>query len=201
MGKGAKVRTGVLMCSGRGGFVRVRFEPRWADGGEVPLQEVKCLEGKCRWYGSGTWEAVFDKPEIVVRLPLVVRGGVVVFGVPQSHREALRMALRKVVQPDATAAVGGVTVPEDVTWPNLWEYVSKTAYPDGSPREPSALIIVGGMDGWRGCVSDKDNQRTLWKSAATLDDLLLTLEEALAADDAASWRQAASAKAKGKKRG
>lgn len=111
------------------------------------------------------------------------------------------MALRKITAAAAGPSAAGPGLEDRGQWPHLVEYLTETRYPDGSPREPSSLIIVADGTGWRGCVSDKDNSRTLWKSATTVEALLLTLEEALASDDPSVWRQSAAAKWKGKKKG
>jgi hypothetical protein len=109
--------------------------------------------------------------------------------------------LRKVVSASQPAAAsGGPGVADAASWPCLLEYLTATVYPDGQARETSAVIIVCDAAGWRGCVSDKDNGRTLWRAATTLEGLLLSLEEALATDDPAAWRQAAGKALKGKKR-
>jgi hypothetical protein len=80
---------------------------------------------------------------------------------------------------------------EDVaSWPVLWEYLTATSYPDGTPRETASIIIVADAGGWRGCLSDKDNGRTMWKTAASVEGLLLMLEEGAASDDPGAWRAA-----------
>lgn len=110
------------------------------------------------------------------------------------------MALRKIVSQPGSAAVSGPGIEDRATWPTLVEYLTSTAYPDGQARQPSALVIVADANGWRGCLSDKDNLRSLWKTATTLEALLLLLEEAASSDDPTQWRQSAEGKFKGKKR-
>lgn len=111
------------------------------------------------------------------------------------------MALRKITTPAGTAPGGGPGASDATTFPALWEHLTATQYPDGSVRETSSIIIVADHQGWRGCLSDKDNGRTMWKTASSVEELLLTLEEGAASDDPTAWRQSAGSKFKGKKRG
>jgi len=110
------------------------------------------------------------------------------------------MALRKITQAAAGAAQSGPGMADREAWPNLLEYLTVDKYPDGSKREVSSLVILADATGWRGCLSDKDNGRTLWRTATTVEGLLLALEEAAGLDDESQWRQSAAAKWKGKKK-
>jgi len=107
--------------------------------------------------------------------------------------EVVIMALRKIEKTAGgdLATPGGAPSDHNL-FPNLWEHLSCTRYPDGSARLPSTLVIVGGGSEWRGCISDKDNDRVCWKTAASVDELLLHLEEAAATEDPRDWRQAQS---------
>lgn len=111
------------------------------------------------------------------------------------------MALKKIAKGDGQSSNAGPGAEDALSWPNLWEHLSMHVYPDGSPRQTSSVIIVADNSGWRGCLSDKDNDRTLWRTASTVEGLLLALEEAAASDDPSVWRQAGASKWKGKKRG
>lgn len=179
----------------------VDFKPWWSEQGERPVHEQAFTDGELRWYGSGTAVADMRGLPITIRMPFLIARGRVVWGMSTAKREELVMALRKVQPSAAGGANAGPGVADAASWPHLLEYLTETKYPDGSAREPSALIIVADGTGWRGCVSDKDNARTLWKTADSVEGLLLALEEALASDDPTVWRQSAAAKFKGKKRG
>lgn len=182
-------------------IVTVNTAPLWGPNGEVPIAVREFHDGGLRWYGTGTAVADLRELPITVRMPYLVVRGVITWAVPVKQREELTMALKKI-----TAASGGPATtgngPADATaWPTLLEYLTTTKYPDGSPRETSCVVITADASGWRGCVSDKDNQRTLWKVSETVEGLLLALEAALMADDPSDWRQSSAAKWKGKKRG
>lgn len=96
----------------------------------------------------------------------------------------------KKLKPVAEDSAGQMSQAQDVSsWPGLWEHLTATKYPDGSKRETSSIVVVAGEGGWRGCVSDRDNSRTMWKTADTLEGLLLALEQGVQEDDDRSWRR------------
>ena len=109
------------------------------------------------------------------------------------------MAVRKLNAAAQGPVACGPGLADANAWPCILEYLVTDKYPDGEKRETSALVIVADGSGWRGCVSDKDNNRTLWRTAATVEGLLLELETALAADDPAAWRQAGGFKGRKRK--
>lgn len=194
-----KVRT-VYLRQRNGYLGPVVWSPRWGEGGEVPVHVVEYAEASLRLFASGTAELVMLEMPITVRMPVTVgsSGSRLLF--PQGcWREAL-MALRKITPSAGSPNGGGPGVEDAKTWPTLVEYLTVTAYPDGQPRVPSALVVVADASGWRGCLSDKDNARSLWKVSSTLEGLLLALEEAAASDDPGQWRQSAEGKWKGRKR-
>lgn len=178
----------------------VDMSPRYGAVGEEPVHVQEFSDGWQRYYGSRLLEVEVAVLPIKVRLPYTIEreGGQHKVRHPKL-REVL-MALKKVTTPAASAAASGPGVEDRAAFPLLLEYLAETKYPDGTAREPSALIIVADVSGWRGCVSDKDNGRTLWKTATTVEGLLLALEEALAVDDPSLWRAASATKFKGKKR-
>lgn len=190
----------VWIPSSEGGRMPARFEPVWAGSGEVPLYTVEYEEGHILYYGSGTGEVVMLGVPIIARVPVAVVGTTVHIDLDLHRRRELSMALRKISAAVGTPGGGGPGVSDVKTWPTLVEYLTTTTYPDGQPRVPSALVIVADSNGWRGCLSDKDNARSLWKTSDALEGLLLALEEAAASDDPSAWRQSAEAKWKGKKR-
>jgi len=79
----------------------------------------------------------------------------------------------------------------DPTWakglPRICEYLSTTAWDDGTPREPSTLTIKA-QDGQILCaLNDKDASRTLYATADTVMGGLKSLEKHLEANTG-DWR-------------
>lgn len=184
----------------QGGYRLARFEPHWSAAGEVPLYTIEFAEADALVYGSGRAEVVMLGVPIILRMPVEVNGDCPSLVLRTASKRADVMALRKIVGAVGSSVGGGPGVADAKTWPTLVEYLTATVYPDGSVRVPSALVVVADSSGWRGCLSDKDNQRCLWKVADTLEGLLLALEEAAASDDPGAWRQSSEGKWKGKKR-
>lgn len=119
---------------------------------------------------------------------------------PMLTVEGLKVALRKIKDLATSDGPPSVGAADDAgLYPSLWEHLSLLQYPDGEKRETSAIIIVAEAGRWKGCLSDKDNQRTMWKASDTLDGLLTALEEGVAADDPSDWRKAAGTAGKRKK--
>lgn len=166
----------------------------------MPLYTMEYAEADVLVFGSGRAEVVLLGVPIIARLPVDVVDGCPRLALPAASKRADVVALRKIVTAAGSPSSGGPGVEDAKSWPTLVEYLTCTAYPDGQPRVPSALVIVADSSGWRGCLSDKDNQRSLWKVSPTLEGLLLALEEAAAGDDPGQWRQSAEGKWKGKKR-
>lgn len=168
---------------------------------EVPCFGRHYAEGDWLVYGSGRIEVAVRALPIVVRMRWGLTGPHPTVLTPVAQRVEASMALQKIVKPTAGATAVGPGVNDQSDWPHLLEHLITTAYGDGTARQPSTLIIVADTGGWRGCVADKDNDRTLWKAATSVLDLLTALEQALAEDDPTAWRQSAASKWKGKKRG
>lgn len=72
--------------------------------------------------------------------------------------------------------------------PVLCDYLCQDAWPDGSARDPSIVLVMaeGGM--FKACLSVKETDQTLWVSAEDPRNLLTLLEEALQTDRP-SWRK------------
>jgi len=172
----------------------------YGDGGESPCLVRHYAEGDIRYYGSGTVEVVLHCLPIIMRVHWRRDGRAVRWAVDDTKRREACMALKKVAAAATGAKGGGPGITDQGDYPLILEYLTSTVFDDGSAREPSAMIIVADASGWRGCISDKDNGRTLWKAASSVGELLVTLELALSEDDPSAWRQAAGAKGKGKKR-
>lgn len=184
----------------QGGYRWGRFEPVYNAAGEVPLFTTDYEEGSMRWYGSGLAEVVVRVLPIILRLPITLASGAIRWVLSEAVRREAAMALRKIVAEAATPGVAGAGATDAAQWPNLLEHMTLDRYPDGSARKLSCVVVTAGPAGWQGCVSDKDNNRVMWKTSSTLEGLLLALEEGLATDDPSSWRQSADAKFKGRKR-
>lgn len=85
-------------------------------------------------------------------------------------------------------------------WPQLWEYLTTTVYGDGSPREPSSLLVFL-QDGMvKGMLRDKDGDRCLWIAHKGLLGLLDTLDTQLGEPEP-DWRPDRKAKGEPAPRG
>lgn len=73
-------------------------------------------------------------------------------------------------------------------FPTLWEYLSADAWPDGSERETSTVTMFVEQGMVKVCLSDRANDRSAWSSGETLEEAVLSLEGALAADRT-DWRK------------
>jgi len=173
--------------------------PKFRGREEVPIRELKYAEADGRYYGSG--RAVFDILTVPVTLVLPWRAstGNPVQGIPAALRKGLGMALRKLDQDFGQRTAKGATVTDAGDYPLMLEYLCSTSYPDGSKRDTSSLVIVSDGSAWRVCLSDRDNGRVMWKTAATLLDALQAIELSLMADDPSDWRRSAEASGKRKK--
>lgn len=63
--------------------------------------------------------------------------------------------------------------------PAVMEYLTADSYPDGQVRQRATLTVFleGGVT--KVCLSDRDQERTAWRSAAGIEDALISLDEAL----------------------
>lgn len=185
----------------RGGSSKVvRLDrPMWVAGAEHPVRTYHYAEGAMRLYGTGTATIELVDLPIVVRVPLTLRPTSWYWAVSSTRRKELTMALKKVLQQTGQRTAAGPGVTDGGDFPTLIEYLTATQYPDGSKRETSSLIVVADAGGWRGCLSDKDNGRSLWKASDSVLGLLMALEQAAAEDDPAAWRQQGSTAGKRRK--
>lgn len=160
---------------------------------EVRWQEIEVSRKIFRLFRTGLLEITDWLGRWVVRVPQAMRDASgQVYTITREERE-LVMALRKLERAVGSVRTAAGQPPDDAAlYPTLWEYVSQTTYPGGEPRVTSSLVIVCEASSWKGCLSDKDNERTLWKTGATLEDLLASLEMAAASEDPREWRQASS---------
>lgn len=73
-------------------------------------------------------------------------------------------------------------------WPALVDYLLREKWEDGKERIPSNLLLFIQDGRWKGCVTDKANGRVAFFTAATLQELLETVEAGLSGE-AADWRK------------
>jgi len=80
----------------------------------------------------------------------------------------------------------------DTKWaekhPALWEFLSATAYGDGSERQTSTLSWFIGREGCTIVLQDRDVGRSLWASAPTWEQALRILEQQAQKGPTAPWR-------------
>lgn len=95
---------------------------------------------------------------------------------------------------DALGSVGAGTADEPVTdpafqkaYPTLFGFLTVTEE-DGKPRTPSSLLIFTQEGQFKGLVTEKDANLQLWRSSPLFQDLLKSLEKALASGNA-DWRR------------
>lgn len=109
-----------------------------------------------------------------------------------STQEMGEMLMAKVKRLDPSERPEGVPAvvsdPELVSSrPTLAEYLYSVQYPDGSPRKSSSMTIFAQEGVIKAVLKDPDNERALWASGDTLDDLLDNLECMLDSDTTV-WR-------------
>lgn len=184
---------------GKLGGARKSLKPSYRGREQVPLFDVKYAEADGRYYGTG--RAVFDilTAPVSCSVPWEPCRFDHHKGIPHSVRRELAMALKKVDQAVQQRQGGAVTVADAEELPLILEHLTAEAYPDGSKRQTSSLVVVSDGGSWRVCLSDKDNGRVMWKSGPTLQDAFQAIELALMADDPGDWRKSADASGKRRK--
>lgn len=184
---------------GHTGVNRKKSKQRWRGREELPSKEVMYAEADGRYYASG--RVIFDILTVPIRviLPWVPVDHDPHYGIPQLLRKETAVALKKIEASAVQKAAGQVAVTDADALPLILEYLMTEAYPDGSKRITSSLVVVSDGSSWRVCLSDKDNSRVMWKSGPTLLDALQAVEMGLMADDPSDWRRSADASAKRRK--
>jgi hypothetical protein len=81
-------------------------------------------------------------------------------------------------------------------YPEIWEFLSKRSYKDGTPRQTGKVTLSLNSDGIQITLTDPSSSAYCSRSYPTLEDGLLALEVGLA-DSSLAWR--ASGPPKGKK--
>ena len=75
----------------------------------------------------------------------------------------------------------------ETEYPALAEYMTLCLV-DGKDRLTSTLIVSCDEGRWKGCLSDRESNNVLWRSADTFQGLLEGLESVLASGKA-DWRE------------
>jgi hypothetical protein len=83
-------------------------------------------------------------------------------------------------------------------YPRLHEHLVEITYDDGDARQTSTLLLVAEGGRFKGCLNDRDQSRSAWVSAETVNDVLAALELGLL-NGSLDWR-AKQAEWKGGKR-
>jgi hypothetical protein len=177
-----------------------RKKTHWRDRDYLPWLTHYGRYKTAIWYQSGVLEIRDNRYSWVLRLLGASDPRQTRYTLGSLTDEDAIMALRKIER-----AAGGSSNqigpnPEDAEhYPALWEHLSATRWPDGSPRETSSIVIVGGSGEWKGCVSDKANARVCWKACATVEGLLLALSLACEVEEPRDWRAASDYSSKKKR--
>lgn len=76
-----------------------------------------------------------------------------------------------------------------VKYPAVWEYLTCTRFPDGSPRATSTLLVFVEDGAVKACISDRSQEPwcSLWVSGDGLDAVLEALEGHLQ-EGTGEWR-------------
>lgn len=70
-----------------------------------------------------------------------------------------------------------------IVYPNLYEHLKETKYDDGTPRQTSTLLIFSDNGCLKLCLSDRDNNRSVFVSAVDFDTAMVKIERGLAEDN------------------
>jgi hypothetical protein len=186
MSRGSKSR--------KGGRTRVSFRPKYNGREEVPVLKILWAEADGRGYGSGKMVIDILTSPIRLILPWNPAGGRWEWLQSLKCRKDCAMALRKIDQSFDAAKAQSTTVADAGSYPQIIEHLACAVYPDGSKRQTSSLVVLCDGQGWRVCLSDRDNGRVMWKAGPTLSEALEAIELALLGDDPADWRRAADTK-------
>lgn len=72
-------------------------------------------------------------------------------------------------------------------WPTLASYLTKGAWPDGEVRKRSSLVLFCEDGAFKGCLSERELDLSLWATGKTFTGLLDGLEARLT-EDRPEWR-------------
>jgi len=82
-------------------------------------------------------------------------------------------------------------------YPRLFAFVTVKIVKK-QPREPGTLFIFTQQGQFKGCLTDKKTEMTLWQAQDTFEGLLAALEADLESGDRSRWRKKTIWKGKGK---
>lgn len=174
---------------------RIRQSVHWRERELTPYLQASVGWKRVLWWRSAVVEIRDNRYNWLLRFTGVSDPRRPLKSIGSLSHEVAIMALRKIERVAGGGDVGPSGAPLDATtFPGLWEHLSCARYGDGQARELSSLVIVGGGSEWRGCLSDKDNERVCWKAGASLEELLLRLEEAAVTEEPRDWRKAVDKK-------
>lgn len=77
------------------------------------------------------------------------------------------------------------------TYPNVWEFLTATVYPDKTARVAGTLTFFAEAGNFKACLNDRDQGISAFVSGASFTALLVALEAGLKADDL-EWKLPAS---------
>jgi len=150
------------------------------------------------WRAAGVWATRFRQVVIAVRynwvgMPIdchVSPAGAYPRGATwqEVEIEVMKM-LQKPSNRNVAGAAGHQVEPCELALntPTLYEYLTQTAWEDGTAREPSGLLIFY-QDGFlKAMLRDRDSGLCLWVTAKSLTALFATLEAGLLDPDAV-WK-------------
>lgn len=106
---------------------------------------------------------------------------------------AIELEVLKMLEKPVERRVIGenVVVPRDVKaskeWPLLWDHLTQTTWPDGSPRTTSSLLIFAADGVLKAMLRDREAGLCLWVASPSWGGLLTVLEASLG-DPGAEWR-------------
>lgn len=101
---------------------------------------------------------------------------------------------------DRPASAGSARPTSDATFynrcPQLHDYMTCCSWEDGSARVTSTVMFLLEDGTWKGCLNDRALERSLWRSGASLADVLDCLEAALVtqSNDWRKWQGGAKKK-------
>lgn len=100
---------------------------------------------------------------------------------PERRLERILMALQKPKPKDDQGRPVKFTGDKQsqAVYPTVCEYLTTTQYGDGSPRQTSTIVLCADDGAWKAAINDRDNRRSLWVTAPSLDEAVSLLEEAL----------------------
>lgn len=80
-------------------------------------------------------------------------------------------------------------------YPALWEYLTLETWDDGTSRQTATLLVLSEGGSIKGCLNDRERERSCWATSWSFDGLLKALDEKLA-DGSAEWRSSGAWKGK-----